>query len=154
MLKFGIIDIGIVRATFNLQPYSSISLPSEPMLAVMHKDCSRGKQSSQLHMIELADQPLVIHRGSVARIVEYCRQAGFNPRILCTGDNVRTVLAMANTGVGVAIVPQSAVSFIPMEKLLVKEIADQTLNLSRVIVWPRERRLSVAAKNFLDTFIE
>lgn len=154
MLKFGIIDIGIVRATFSLQPYSSIGLPSEPMLAVMHKDSSCGKQSDQIHMIELAEKPLIIHRGSVVRIVEYCRQSGFEPRILCTGDNVRSVLALANTGVGVAIVPQSSTTFIPSENLLFKEISDQTLNLSKIIVWPRDRLLSTAAKNFLEAFID
>ena len=153
MLKFGIIDFAIVRSSFSLQPYRSIGLSSEPMLAVMQKDYCCGKHPKLIHMIELAETPLIIHRGSVSRIVEYCRQSGFEPRILCKGNDVRSVLAFANTGVGVAVVPQSSISFIPRENLLCKEIVDQALNLSRVIVWPKDRNLSAAAKNFLETFI-
>lgn len=154
MLKFGMIDIGLVRATFNLQPYRSIGLPNEPMLAVMNKDCNYGKQFNQIHMIELAEKPLLIHRGSVARIVEYCRQCGFEPRILFKGDDVRSVLALANTGIGVAIVPQSSIAFIPEGGLLIKEISDQALNLTKVVVWSKDRCLSTAAKNFLETFLD
>lgn len=154
MLKFGIIDFAIVRASFSLQPYRSIGLPSEPMLAVMQKGYYCGKLETQINMIELAETPLIMHRGSVGRIVEYCRQSGFEPRILCKGNDVRSVLAFANTGVGVAVVPQSAIKFIPLENLKYKEIVDQSLHLPRVIVWPKERTLPTAAKNFLESFID
>ncbi|MHC1762246.1 MAG: LysR family transcriptional regulator [Negativicutes bacterium] len=154
MLKFGIIDFAIVRASFSLQPYRSIGLSSEPMMAVMQKDYSCGKHPKLIHMIELAEIALIIHRGSVARIVEYCRQSGFEPRIVCKGNDVRSVLALANAGVGVAVVPQSSTTFAPMDNLVCKEIADQALNLSRVIVWPKDRNLSAAAKNFLESFID
>jgi len=63
-------------------------------------------------------------------------------------------MAMADAGIGVAIAPQSCATFIPKENLIFKEIADQQLNLSSVVVWPKSRALSTAAKNFLGTFLD
>jgi DNA-binding transcriptional LysR family regulator len=155
MLKFGMLDFAIVRATFNLSPYRSIGLPGEPMLAAMNKHrYNLGSNTDYIHMTELAQSPLLIHRGSVSRIVEYCKQSGFEPRVLCRGNDVRSVMAMADAGIGVAIAPQSSATFIPKENLIFKEIADQQLNLSSVVVWPKSRALSTAAKNFLGTFLD
>ena len=155
MLKFGMLDFAIVRATFDLGPYRSIGLPGEPMLAAMNKyRYNVGSHTDFIHMTELANSPLLIHRGSVSRIMEYCKHSGFEPRILCRGNDVRSVLAMADAGIGVAIAPQSSATFIPKENLIFKEIADQQLNLSRVVVWPKSRTLSAAAKNFLETFLD
>lgn len=154
MLNFGLVDFVIVRSSFSLQPYKYLGLPSEPMLAAMQKDAQYGSCPDTIKMTELANAELIIHRGSAARVVEYCKQSGFNPRVFCRCNDVRSVLSLANTGMGVAIVPQSATAFIPKQNLICKEIVDKTLDLSRIIVWPKKRNLPPAAKNFLEMFID
>lgn len=153
LLNQGMIDIGIVRACFSMEPYQSISLPSDPMAAVMPKSWDVGRHPSHINMLELAEKPLLLHSGATARIVEYCRQYGFEPRILCKAADVRSVIALADKGIGIAVVPESSMAFVPSHNLTYKTIADRSLNLATAVVWPRSRRLPAAVKNFLETFI-
>lgn len=153
MLNQGIVDIGIVRACFDLEPYKSISLPSDPMIAAMHKDWNIGTQLNHINMLELAEKPLLLHSGATPRIIEYCRQYGFEPRILCKSTDVRSVIALADKGIGIAIIPKSSMAFVPSHNLHYKTIADRSLELATVVVWLRDHRLPAAVKNFLETFI-
>jgi len=82
-------------------------------------------------------------------ISEVCRKNGFQPNILCRGDDVRSLLAWADAGLGVAIVLKSATGLVPSNQLTFQEIADPALSIKKAIIWYRNRYLSTVARNFL-----
>lgn len=151
LLKSGVIEIGIIRTPLNSEIYKSISLPIEPMVvAISNSLCWNNKE--KICLKELADKPLLVHRRYEKMITELCKQNGFNPRMLCKIEDTRSILLLANTGIGIGIVPKDWIELISNTNLNYKEINEPSLNTSTTIVWMKDQYLSSAAKHFLQTF--
>jgi len=153
LLNTGIIEIGIVRAIFDSKLYHSVSLPQEPMVVAMGREWSCGEQVTQIAMEELVDKPLLVHRSNEHMIVECCQKNGFEPQILCRGDDVRSLLVWADAGLGLAIVAKSAVGLVPSNNLVYKEIIESSLEIRKAIIWLRNRYLSATTRNFLEMIL-
>lgn len=148
LLNNGIIEIGIVRSIFDTELYQAIKLPDEPMIAAMNN--ASNCTTEFIHLDELKDIPLLLHRNNSTMIVESCRQAGFDPQILCKGDDVRSLLVLADAGIGLAIVPKSAIGLVPSCHLSYREIIDTPLKIEKSVIWIKNRYLSATARNFLE----
>ncbi|NMM62422.1 LysR family transcriptional regulator [Clostridium sp. P21] len=152
LLKSGVIEIGIIRTPLNSEIYESISLPIEPMVAATNNNYHWNNKKKNICLRELVDKPLLVHRRYEKMITELCRHEGFKPRILCKIEDTRSILLLANAGMGVAIVPKDWVELIPNINLSYKIIKEPSLNTSTTIVWMKDHYLSSAAKHFLKTF--
>lgn len=151
LLNRGIIEIGIIRTPFDSEVFESICLPKEPMVAASSNLYSDEKQRS-IEITELINKPLVIDRRFENVIVNACEKKGVKPKIICRGDDVRSILLWASTGIGVAIVPKAAIGLIPNSNLKYREINLTSVETQTAIIWLKNRYLSSAARYFLETF--
>lgn len=153
LMQNGVIEIGIARSIFDPTLYQAYDLPPEPL--VVAQSCPAGTQTTTSHMsvTELASIPLLIHRSNEVLIADWCRKNGFEPTFLCRGDDVRSLLVWADAGIGVAIVPKSAVGLVPSHHLSYREIAEPALCIKKSIIWNKNRYLSTVAKNFLASLL-
>lgn len=151
LLGSGLIELGFVRAAFDPQSYHSLSLPPDPLIIAMSAGWDCGEHAEPISLAGLADKPLLLHRSHEAMIIEGCRGFGFEPNIRCKGDDVRTILVLANEGIGLAVVPKSALGLVPSSKIHSKEIAGSPLAIEKSVIWMRQRYLSTAARHFLDS---
>ncbi|MGP7816514.1 LysR family transcriptional regulator [Niallia sp. 01092] len=149
LLNKGIIEIGIIRTPFNADHYESILLPSEPMIAATRKNFFEEEQQ-HISLKSLIDKPLLIHRRYEKMIVEACRQSGFEPTILGTIDDTKTILLWADKGMGVAIVPKDWIGLISSTNLKYIEINEPALITGTAIIWKKNQYLSSVTKHFLD----
>ena len=103
------IDLGIVRTPFDQSQLDCQPFLSEPMVAV-------GKSTflnlEMTHMSDYQNKPLIIHQRYLSLITDYCLNLHFHPHIQVTCDDSRTSLQWAKAGLGIAIVPQSILSFL------------------------------------------
>ncbi|TCL32742.1 DNA-binding transcriptional LysR family regulator [Anaerospora hongkongensis] len=155
LLNGGLIEIGLVRFSFDTDTYESIQLPKEPLVAAIHRNRLQQLDNAKedcLSLAQLADMPLMIHRKYEAMITAHCQQANFNPHYLCKSDDVMPVLAWADADVGVAVVPRAAMGLIPSPNLVFKTIVDPVIEISSALIWVRNRYLSAAARHFLTLF--
>jgi DNA-binding transcriptional LysR family regulator len=74
------------------------------------------------------------------------------PTFFCKNDDARTTLLWAEAGLGIALVPKSAVKLIDSTKLVLKEINEPKLSTKIAAVWLKNKNISEAAKNFLQVF--
>ena len=153
LLNTGIIEIGIVRTIFDLKLYERIDLPSDPLIAAISPDWGLNNASNALEISDLSDKPILLHRSTEAMIVECCQKFGFQPNILCKGDDVRTLLVMAHEGIGLAIIPKSAAGLIPSDTIQYKKINNSSLLINRSVIWPHDRYVSSNAKLFIKTVL-
>lgn len=153
ILNRGIIDIGIVRTPFNIHEFDAIRLPVEPMAAVGVDNWFDGILKDKIEVKSLEAKPLIIYRRFEKLIVETCQKKGFEPRIICKTDDARSALLWAESGIGVAVVPKSAVKLIGSGKLRHKDINSEELNTQIAAIWVKNRYLSAAAGRFLDFFV-
>ena len=150
LLQTGSIELGIVRAIYDPNQYRAHALPPEKMVLA---ECGPKKDAPEIQeasVQELAERSLLVHRSNEAALVECCRKRGFAPRILCRGDDVRSLLSWADAGIGCAVVPQSAVGLVVGGNLIYRTLREPALEIKKAVVWSRNRHLSAIAKNFLE----
>lgn len=148
LLKIGIIEIGFVRFPFDRDLYDYRTLPEEAMVvAAVPKWVQQDIET--LNLTELIGKPLLLHQRHVPIITEQCRNHGFEPTILCTSDDITPLLIWANSGLGVAIVPESAIHLFSGSSLSFHEITLPTIRTTSAIIWFKNRPLSAAATHFI-----
>ena len=146
LLDSGLIEIGLVRLPINESLYNAIALPNEDMVIVSAPGTLLPPGESALHIADLAEVPLLIHRRYEPFVIEYCRN------IVCISDDVTPLLIWARLGLGVAIVPESAVNLLQGSPLLVKKISIPALVTTGAVIWRKKHTLSTAATHFIDMF--
>lgn len=155
LLNKGEIEIGIVRFAVDPARYQTISLPNEPLVAALNKNSAAGANGGYtIPLADLAGQPLLTHRKYEALIAEHCEQCGFTPQLVCLSDDVMPILAWADAGIGIAIVPRAAIGLIPSVNLAYRTIVAPYIETTSAVVWLRDRYISVVARNFLALFTE
>ncbi|GAA0719410.1 LysR family transcriptional regulator [Clostridium malenominatum] len=152
LLKNRVIEIGIIRTPLNPEIFESIYLPKEPMVAATNSDFLWEESNEHITLLELANKPLLVDRRYENLIIEACEKIGFEPKIICVGDDVRSMLSWANSGMGIAVLPATWVDLISTANLKHKEINEPSLMTETAIIWLKNKYLSVPARNFLKTF--
>lgn len=152
LLDSGIIEVAIVRSPFNIKRYNSIELPVEPMIAMGTEKYLKGLKSERIMVDELEGMPLIIDKRFEKLIVAACGQRGFTPRILCEGEDSRSLLLWAASGMGVALLPSSARKLIVSDGIVVREVDCDLLKTRTLITWVKNRPLSIVAEKFIETF--
>lgn len=152
LLNSGIIEIAIVRTPFKDDGFQCLYLDDEPMIAVTESSFNfRGKEDV-ISFSELKDKPLIIYRRFEKLINSICHTEGFDPNIFCINDDARTTLLWAAAGLGIAIVPKSALNLVMSENLNFKVINESALTTRIAAIWIRDKYLSSVARSFLEVF--
>lgn len=151
LLMSGVIEIGIIRTPYNSEIFESILLPNEPMVAAS-SNYLYDNNAESISLAELANKPLLVHRRYEKMIIDACYKVGFEPRILCKIDDTSSILLWAATGMGVAIIPKDWINLVRNTNLKYKKIDEQSLITRTAILWMKNRHISTAARNFIETF--
>lgn len=156
------IELGIIRLPLQTKEMTDMRnlsihhIQSEPLVAIQPSNGTffKGKTIS---IKELENQPLLVLRGQgdynvFHRFVETCNSFGFNPKIICESLDVTTLMTLADSGLGIAIVPKIALQIRTSESLSFAEIIPN-VNSETALIWIEHRHLSQAAQNFKDILI-
>jgi DNA-binding transcriptional LysR family regulator len=152
LLNKGIVEIGIVRTPFNSANLECVYARSEPMLAVMTRDYDWTAGQPSIEIGELKGRPLIIYRRFEQLIRETCLENGFDPEVFCMNDDARTTLLWANAGLGIGIIPKSALGLADNSNLLHKEIRSESLHTRVAAVYIKDKYLSSLASKFIESF--
>ena len=149
LLRIGIIEIGFVRAPFNMKEFDFILLPPEPMLFAAC-DITGAAADEPVAFPTLAGKPLLLHRRHIALITQQCQMQGFEPLIFCTSDDTLQLLRWAEAGLGIAVVPESAGRFAAGQSLQFYRPSPSALTTTGAIIYPRHLPFSTAAAHFIQ----
>lgn len=152
LLKSGVVEIGVIRSPLDQEVFHSIGLTDEPMVAAVSDQSDWSWNKEEISLNELKDRPLLVHRRFENLITELCQQAGFEPRILCKIEDTRSILLLADSGMGVAIIPQDWMNLIPNTSLRYVKVNEPALITKTAVVWMKNAYLSSVARHFLETF--
>lgn len=157
LLESDMIEFGIVRLPVPAGAYEQRPLLTESWLAVARQNDERWRDKNALTLEELAGVPLILmHRQAGIychdMVVDEMKAKGISPDIVCESDNISAILALVEKGIGMAILPESTLSVRPAEDFHRMAISGCQLESSSAIIWKKEKRLSRAAKLFLELF--
>lgn len=140
MLESERIDLGVVRTPF-AEPHLQKTLLRRDCLAAVGLPGmfpeAEGTKTIRVKAAALAARPLILYRRWEKIFRMQCEQEGVVPQIFCINDDARTSLQMAKSGLGAALVPQSALSD---EDGLLCGILEEDVFQSDVYLVSRENR--------------
>ena len=148
-LKNHTIELAIVRSPFSTNDMHVIPLRTEPMMAVGNERFF-SSSSDEIPLSALADKPLILYRRWEDMILSAFSKQQLSCQIFCKNEDARTTLHWADAGLGIGIVPRSAVSLIRKPDTVCKKIADAELASRICLVYHENHYLSALAKLFLN----
>jgi DNA-binding transcriptional LysR family regulator len=158
LLESRAIEVGLVRLPIdNTKKYDMLQLPTEPLMAAIGPTLSEGDDDCPIRLSDLADMPILLLRRQhgtfiYEQFLEACKISGFEPHVLCESSDIMTLLALAESGLGITIVPKSAINLRASISLHFREIIQPSLESTAAIIWLRNRSLSTPARRFIETF--
>jgi len=125
------------------------------ILAVMPRS-ARWKRRTTLDVTDLADEPLlVLNRefGSRQLFDAACRIAHFRPRIVLESREPHSLIALAEAGQGVAVVPSTLQFGSKRVQIMPLLQGGKALGVWGVVAWDPRRSLPVQATSFVEHLI-
>lgn len=162
LLQINEIELGIIRLPLQSQDTASIDnlsiypLQSNPLVAIQPVGW-KAFDGATISLNELENYPLLMLRGRgdysvFNKFVETCNTHRFKPKIICESPDVATLMELANSGLGIAIVPKIAVQLKLLESMAYAEIIPN-INSETALVWIENQHMSKAAQNFKKLLI-
>ncbi len=143
-------DLSISATTEEIPEGGEFVLDEEIVLAVPSSDHSFSARSSVRLEEARNEKYIMMRQGSPLRVLcnKFCRQAGFEPKVVFEGDNPSVVREMISMGLGVAFLPCVSWHNIVDENIHLLHIGEPDCRRRVYITSPRSRRESVAVSTF------
>ncbi|MDF2881397.1 MAG: LysR family transcriptional regulator [Clostridiaceae bacterium] len=153
LLFNGIIEVGIVRTPFNTRGLQVQYWDLEPMIALYSPKYNFSADTNTISLKQLKDKPITITRRLEKIVTSACLDAGFEPDIFCLNDYLPVNLLWAEAGMGIAIIPMSALSLVKDKTMKYKIIDEPSFYTRNAIITIKDRYLSNVTKKFLELFM-
>jgi len=140
------IDVTTLRTPIVLNGCETRSLAKERLLAMAVPEYPVFQNRSSLRLQELLEQPLILSHRYRNYMLSAFERAGLMCDIYCACEDARTAMAMAEKGMGIAILPESMLDL--SGKLRACTIQDADLVTEILLVW-RKGRLPDEVREFL-----
>lgn len=145
------IHFGIVRTPFAQSKFVEDFLQQGRLLAVGHREFF-DETKEEISLSELAEQKLIIYRRWENVIKDTFKQQDLVPRICCITDDARTASVFANNGLGVALLPESALT--TNSELVTRNIADNPWKTDIKLLYDENTYLPKCTKLLLDCILK
>ena len=149
-LRNTLIELAIVRTPFSALDLECKVLRKENVFAVGTKEYFEDLTSSTTTLKELCHKPLILYRRWEKVIWHICQEENLTPHIFCMNDDARTTASMANAGLGIGIIPESALSLLTNPHIVKKVIYDSDLESSICVLRNPNSYLSTVVELFYD----
>lgn len=139
-LSKGELDVGFIRRPLHLGPLESVHLMNEGFSVALHRSHSLANRSS-IRIRDLKDESFVGYKPLVgnnyfSKVLECCREAGFEPRIVEEAAFTKSVTAYVGAGMGIGVMPESSDIF-STKNVVFRKIEDMPKAIELLLVWPR-----------------
>lgn len=128
MIEGGELDIGLVRTPLIQSTKASLLTLEDDEFVVALPSSSPLAGKPDLGLFDLKEEPFIMYSATEASgfrsaAMLACQQAGFYPKITQEAAQIQTLLALAEIGLGVALVPSVMQRFIS-EKIVYRTLTD------------------------------
>lgn len=145
LLNHKIIDLAVVRTPFNTAGFQSYFFHREPM-TVLSKDTCLKKE---IQLAELSKKPIILYRRFKEIITALFKEKALELNIIAEVDDAKTAILLSSTGIGSAIVPQSAYTLFQYLGLSSTVLQCEELYTSLGIISRNNETISEIAQTFI-----
>ena len=144
-LENGVVDITTLRTPISLTGFSSVPLVKEPLLAMALP--GRLPREGKIRLEELSKEHLILSHRYRTYMLEGFEKAGLSCDIYYECEDARTAMTLAQSGVGVAILPASL--YYPDDPVHACTISGAAFRTEILLAW-REEKISEIEREFVS----
>lgn len=152
-LRTGALDVAVMALPVRDDRLHVEELNSEPLLAALPRD-HRLADKESLRWADLVEEPFLLLDELHCfgdQVWSLCRRTGkFEPRVVCQGEQLGTLLALVATGVGVTVVPEMAAIADPSKRRVYVPFRSPAPSRTLCVVWHPHRYRPPAARRWVE----
>lgn len=157
LIKNREVDIAFIRLPAQLEPFSYRMLPDEPYVVAVPEDWAKQFPDATISLEEMTKYPLILLRriygvGQYEIILNEFNEQGLKPNVIADCPNVDVILEMVSHGIGMSIVPQTALKARHLQGVNMLTLRDRVIISKSAVIWLKNRYLPNSAKRFIDLF--
>ena len=156
-LLAGELDVGVMALPVRDDRLHVEKLYSEPLLFALPVE-HRLAEKDALRLKDLAEEPFLVLDDLHCfgdQVLSLCRRSGgFEPRVVCKGEQIGTLLGLVAGGVGVTVVPEMAATADPSKRRVYRPFAAPIPTRTLCAVWHKQRYRPPAVRAFVDLLRE
>lgn len=151
-LLAGELDVGLMALPIRDDRLHVERLFSEPLVMALppkHKLAVK----SEVKLADVVDEPFILLSDVHCfgdQVLSFCHRGGLEPRVVCRGEQIVTLLAMVATGQGVSVVPEMAAVADAAKTCVYRPLGKPAPTRTLCAVWHKQRYRPASLRAFVE----
>jgi LysR family hydrogen peroxide-inducible transcriptional activator len=151
-LLAGDLDVGVMALPVRDDRLHAERLFGEPLVMALPAGHRLGRKS-EVKLADVVDEPFILLDDMHCfgdQVLSFCRRGGVEPKVVCRGEQIVTLLAMVGAGQGVSVVPEMAATNDPSPDRVYRPLGKPTPTRTLCAVWHKQRYRPPSVRAFVD----
>jgi LysR family hydrogen peroxide-inducible transcriptional activator len=151
-LLSGELDVGIMALPIRDDRLHVEKLFSEPLVMALPV-CHRLATKPEVKLGDVMEEPFILLDDVHCfgdQVLSFCRRGGVEPKVVCRGEQIVTLLAMVAAGQGVSVVPEMAAVDDPNPDRVYRPLGKPTPTRTLCAVWHKQRYRPPSLRAFVE----
>lgn len=151
-LLTGELDLGVMALPIRDERLHVESLYTEPLVMALPAK-HRLASKSELKLADVMNEPFILLDEMHCfgdQVLSLCRRGGLEPKVVCRGEQIATLLAMVAAGQGLSVVPEMAATGDTSAKRVYRPLGKPTPTRTLCAVWHKQRYRPPSLRAFVE----
>ena len=151
-LLAGELDIGIMALPIRDERLHVEKLFTEPLVMALPAK-HRLAAKAEVKLADVVDEPFILLDDMHCfgdQVLSFCRRGGVEPKVVCRGEQIVTLLAMVAAGQGVSVVPEMAAEGDQNRDRIYRPLGKPTPSRTLCAVWHKQRYRPPSLRAFVE----
>ena len=148
----GDLDVGIMALPIRDERLHVETLHSEPLVMALPAK-HRLASKTDVKLADVMDEPFILLDEMHCfgdQVLSLCRRGGLEPKVVCRGEQIATLLAMVAAGQGVSIVPEMAATGDASPRRVYRPLGKPSPSRTLCAVWHKQRYRPPSLRSFVE----
>lgn len=151
-LLAGELDLAVMALPVRDDRLHVEKLFTEPLVMALPAG-HRLVSKTEVRLVDVVDEPFILLDDMHCfgdQVLSLCRRGGLEPRVVCRGEQIATLLAMVAAGQGVSVVPEMAAADDTSSGRVYRPLGKPTPTRTLCAVWHKQRYRPPSLRAFAD----
>jgi LysR family hydrogen peroxide-inducible transcriptional activator len=151
-LLAGELDVGLMALPIRDERLHVESLFSEPLVMALPPK-HRLARKAEVKLADVVEEPFILLDDVHCfgdQVLSFCRRGGLEPRVVCRGEQIVTLLAMVAAGEGVSVVPEMAATADQAKACVYRPLGKPAPARTLCAVWHKQRYRPESLRAFVE----
>ncbi|MDB5305973.1 MAG: hypothetical protein JWO38_175 [Gemmataceae bacterium] len=151
-LLSGELDVGIMALPIRDDRLHLEKLYAEPMVMALPAG-HRLAEKTEIKLADVVDEPFILLDDMHCfgdQVLSFCRRGGVEPKVVCRGEQIVTLLAVVGAGQGVSVVPEMAAAGDVSPYRVYRPLGKPTPTRTLCAVWHKQRYRPPSLQAFVE----